>query len=88
MMMQSLKPFFLNSHYVVGLEVHGVPLVVISGGRVVKDEEGLHLTQGAGRFVPTPPNAPYVYGRVAARDQVLLNLLSDLVVMYIFILFQ
>ena len=84
MMMRSLQPL----DYVVGLEVHGVPLVVISGGRVVKDEEGLHLTQGAGRFVPTPPNAPYVYGRVAARDQVLLNLLSDLVVMYIFILFQ
>ena len=52
------------------MTVHGVADVVISGGRVVKDEEGLHLTQGAGKFIPTPPNAPYVYGRVAARDLV------------------
>ena len=53
-----------------GMTVHGVADVVISGGRVVKDEEGLHLTQGAGKFIPTPPNAPYVYGRVAARVMV------------------
>jgi len=58
-------------YYISGMEVHGVPAVVVSGGRVVKDEEGLHLTQGSGQFVPTPPNAPYVYGRVALRDQVL-----------------
>lgn len=57
------------------MEVHGVPLVVISGGRVVKDEEGLHLSQGAGSFIPTPPNAPYVYSRVAARDQVCSDML-------------
>ena len=55
---------------IIGMEVHGVAEVVISGGRVVKDEEGLHLMQGSGRFVPTPPNAPYVYSRVEARDQV------------------
>ena len=54
----------------VGMTVHGVPLSVICGGKVVKDEDGLHVTQGSGRYVSTPPNAPYVYGRVAARDQV------------------
>lgn len=54
-----------------GMEVHGVPLVVISNGRVLKDEEGLHLTQGSGRFIPTPANASYVYGRVEARDRAL-----------------
>jgi len=52
------------------MTVRGVPEVVITGGRVVLDEEGLHLTQGAGKFVPTPANAPYVYGRVASRDEV------------------
>jgi len=54
-----------------GMKVHGIADVVISGGRVVKDEDGLHLTQGAGKFIPTPPNAPYVYNRVAARDRTL-----------------
>lgn len=53
-----------------GLEVHGLAAVVISNGRVVVDDEGIHTQQGQGRYIPTPPNAHYVYGRVAARDQV------------------
>lgn len=34
------------------------------------DEDGLHVTPGRGRFIPTPPNSLFVYGRVNARDQV------------------
>jgi len=53
-----------------GQVVRGVPKVVISGGRVVLDEDGLHITQGVGRFVPTPPNAEFVYGRIRNRDRI------------------
>lgn len=67
------------------MKVHGIADVVISGGRVVKDEDGLHLTQGAGKFIPTPPNAPYVYNRVAARDRV--NTINMLFILHQDILF-
>ena len=30
----------------------------------------LHVTQGVGQFVETPPNCQYVYGRVNVRDEV------------------
>lgn len=30
----------------------------------------LHMSQGVGQFVPTPVNAPLIYGRVRARDMV------------------
>lgn len=52
-----------------GMVCHGVPVVVISNGRVVVDEDGLHITQGVGRFIPTPAFPEHVYGRVKARDQ-------------------
>lgn len=50
-----------------GMVCHGVPVYVITGGRVALDEDGLHVTQGSGRFVPTPCHAPYVYGRYEYR---------------------
>lgn len=53
-----------------GMTVKGVAKVVITGGRVVLDGDGLHLTQGVGRFVPTPCHAEYVYGRIDPRDEV------------------
>ena len=53
-----------------GSELHGVPVYVIAGGQIAVDEEGLHVAPGCGRYVPTPPNSVYVYGRVRARDQV------------------
>lgn len=53
-----------------GMKCHGVADLVISGGRVVIEEGGeVRVTQGAGRFVPTPPHAQYVYGRVPAKDR-------------------
>ncbi|KAL4225735.1 hypothetical protein ACF0H5_016424 [Mactra antiquata] len=51
-----------------GMVCHGVPLYVISGGHVVVDEGQLRVTQGQGRFIPTPCNAEAVYGRIEARE--------------------
>ncbi|GFR76214.1 dihydropyrimidinase [Elysia marginata] len=52
-----------------GMTVHGVPEYVITGGSIVMDEGQLKVTQGLGRFVPTPPNSQYVYGRIDAREK-------------------
>ncbi|KAL3842102.1 hypothetical protein ACJMK2_020163 [Sinanodonta woodiana] len=52
-----------------GMVCHGVALYVIMNGHVVLDEGQLKVTQGLGRFIPTPCNAEAVYGRVKARDE-------------------
>lgn len=52
-----------------GMTVHGVPEYVITGGSIVMDEGQLKVTQGLGRFVPTPPNSQYVYGRISRREK-------------------
>ncbi|KAL8614100.1 hypothetical protein ACOMHN_026317 [Nucella lapillus] len=52
-----------------GMECHGVPVFVLTNGHVVLDEGQLKVTQGLGRFVPTPCHAEAVFGRVKARDQ-------------------
>ncbi|KAM7537882.1 hypothetical protein Aperf_G00000079166 [Anoplocephala perfoliata] len=53
-----------------GMVCHGVPQIVISNGHVVLEEDGsLKVSQGTGRFVPTPPFAPYVYSKVQARSK-------------------
>lgn len=50
---------------------HGVPQIVITNGHVVLEEDGsLKVSQGTGRFVPTPPFAPYVYSKIQARSKV------------------
>nr|XP_011445025.2 dihydropyrimidinase isoform X2 [Crassostrea gigas] len=51
-----------------GMVCHGVPVYVITNGHVVLDEGQLKVTQGMGRFIPTPCNAEMVYGRVAKRE--------------------
>jgi len=53
-----------------GMEVHGVPVVVVTGGRVVLEDGKLQVTQGAGRFVHTPGNNPIIYDRVRQRERV------------------
>lgn len=53
-----------------GMVVHGVPLVVITGGKVVLEDGKLQVTQGAGRFIPTPGNNPTIYDRVRQRERV------------------
>ncbi|KAH8877083.1 Dihydropyrimidinase-related protein 5 [Schistosoma japonicum] len=46
-----------------GLHCHGVPLVVITAGRVVLEDGELRVTQGAGRFVPASSFSPYIFER-------------------------
>uniref|UniRef100_A0A2C9K001 dihydropyrimidinase n=1 Tax=Biomphalaria glabrata TaxID=6526 RepID=A0A2C9K001_BIOGL len=52
-----------------GMTVHGVPEYVITGGSIVMDEGQLKVTQGLGRFVPTPVNSQTVFGRVGNREK-------------------
>jgi len=53
-----------------GMVCHGVPLYVITNGRVAVDEGDVKVTQGVGRFVPTPPYSPYIYMKVPERERV------------------
>ncbi|VDL58263.1 unnamed protein product [Hymenolepis diminuta] len=56
-----------------GMVCHGVPQIVITNGHVVVEEDGsLKVSQGSGRFVPTPAFSPYVYSKVQARNKVTL----------------
>lgn len=48
---------------------HGVPAYVISGGRVVLDENGLHVEKGSGRFIPNPPFSEHVYAKLIQREK-------------------
>ncbi|RWS05743.1 dihydropyrimidinase-like isoform X4 [Dinothrombium tinctorium] len=52
-----------------GMSVEHSPIVVISNGRVVLDEDGaLHLSQGSGRFIPMPPFPNLIFSRVIERE--------------------
>ncbi|KAL5006749.1 hypothetical protein ScPMuIL_015555 [Solemya velum] len=53
-----------------GMVCHGVPIYVLMCGNVVVDEGQLKVTQGLGKFVPTPCNSEMVFGRVKERDRV------------------
>ena len=53
-----------------GMEVHGVPVVVISQGRVVVENGKVDVVRGSGRFIPRKPWSDYVYSRVFQRDKV------------------
>ncbi len=50
-----------------GMHVSSGPQVVISNGKVVLDESGFHVTQGAGRLLSCPPSSPYLYGVINTR---------------------
>ncbi len=50
---------------------HGVAECVVAGGRVVVENGNLvDVVQGGGRFVPTPPNAPFIYMKIQEREKV------------------
>jgi len=53
-----------------GMPVSFGPLIVISSGRVVLDEEGLKVSQGSGRFIPTPAFSPYVFNSIREREKI------------------
>lgn len=53
-----------------GMVCHGVPLYVLSRGRIVRDPDGVHAVAGSGEFVPNPPYSEIVYGRIRQRDKI------------------
>ena len=53
-----------------GMQVHGVPLVVIANGRVVLEDGLLNVVQGSGRLVETPCFSEHVYKRIVMRDNI------------------
>ncbi|CAH8525267.1 unnamed protein product [Heterobilharzia americana] len=46
-----------------GVQCHGVPVFVITAGRVVLEDGELRVSQGAGRFISALPFSPYIYER-------------------------
>lgn len=53
-----------------GMECHGVPVVTVSGGRVVYEEGRLKVSPGQGRFIHRQPFSEFVYKRIRQRDEV------------------
>lgn len=53
-----------------GMTCHGVPVVVISNGKIVLENGTLNVVQGSGRLIEKACFSEYVYNRVEARDKI------------------
>ncbi|KAI5612025.1 dihydropyrimidinase, partial [Silurus asotus] len=53
-----------------GMECHGVPLVTISGGRIVYENGRVLAKPGTGRFIYRKPYSDFVFKRIKQRDEV------------------
>lgn len=51
-----------------GMDVRGVPVHVVSQGRLIMEDGELHVSQGVGRFIPTTPYSPFVYACIQQRE--------------------
>lgn len=52
-----------------GMKCRGVPVVVISQGRVVVESGKVEVVQGCGRYIPRQPYSDIVYSRIQQRDK-------------------
>lgn len=54
-----------------GTRVESGPLVVVAGGRVVLDQTGLHMAQGAGRYLSRQPFPITAYGPLRIKSRLI-----------------
>uniref|UniRef100_A0AAR2L7K5 Dihydropyrimidinase-related protein 1 n=1 Tax=Pygocentrus nattereri TaxID=42514 RepID=A0AAR2L7K5_PYGNA len=54
-----------------GMECRGVPVLVVSQGRVVYEDDKLNVQQGTGRFIPRKPFPDHAYQRINTRNKVI-----------------
>nr|XP_042896227.1 dihydropyrimidinase isoform X2 [Parasteatoda tepidariorum] len=51
-----------------GMECRGIPVHVISRGKLVVEDGELHVSQGSGHFIPNHPFSPYVFACLQQRE--------------------
>lgn len=62
-----------------GLRCHGVPLVTISRGRLVYENEMFTCAQGSGKFCPMRTFPDYLYKKMVQRAKVCFDLIRFIV---------
>lgn len=67
-----------------GLRCHGVPLVTISRGRLVYENDMFTCAQGSGKFCPMRTFPDYLYKKMVQRAKVLDWFRSQFSVSYFF----